>query len=77
MSSTNSQIIDAGIQSGTLTAERGGSLSMGATFMAAANAIGMVMYNAAAVQQGTQQIGQATVAKTCELIIANVGKAKS
>jgi hypothetical protein len=75
MSSTNSQIIEAGIQSGTLTAERGASLSMGATFMAAANSIGLVMYNAVAVQQGTQQIAQATVATTCALMVANAGKA--
>jgi hypothetical protein len=74
MSSTNSQIIEAGIQSGTLTADRGASLSMGATFMAAANSIGLVMYNAVAVQQGTQQIAQATVATTCALIVANAGK---
>ena len=71
---TNSQIIDAGIQSGTLTAGRAASLSMGATFMAAANSIGLVMYNAAAVQQGTQQIAQASVAKTCALMVANAGQ---
>jgi len=41
--------------------------------MAAANSIGLVMYNAAAVQQGTQQIAQASVAKTCALMVANAG----
>jgi hypothetical protein len=73
MSSTNSQIIDAGTQSAALTVDRGASLSMAYTFMAAANSIGLVMQNAAAAQQGTQQIAQAAVARTCALIVANAG----
>ena len=73
MSSVNSQIIDAGIQSGALTLDQAGSLSMAYTFTAAAHSIGLVMYNAAAVQQGTQQVAQSSVAKTCALIVANGG----
>jgi len=73
MGQINSQIVDAGIQSGVLTLEQAGSLSMAYTFTAAAHSTGLVMYNAAAVQQGTQQIAQASVAKTCALIVANGG----
>lgn len=68
----NSQIIKAGIQSGTLTAGRAASVSMGATFMSAANSIAMVMYNAAAAEQAGQQVAQACVTKGCGVIIANI-----
>lgn len=61
------------METAALTVDRAASLSMAYTFMAAANSIGLVMYNAAAVQQGTQQIAQATVATTCALIVASAG----
>lgn len=69
----NTQIVDAAKQSAALTIDQGASLSMACTFMAAANTIGLVMQNAAATQQGTQQIAQASVATTCALIAANAG----
>lgn len=73
MSSINSQVTDAGIQSGTLVLDQADSLSMANTFMAAANSIGLMMQNAVAVEQSAQMIAQASVATTCALIVANAG----
>lgn len=70
MSNTNSQIVDSVRQANTLAISEGADASMAATFMAAANSIGIVMANAAIVQQGTQQIAQASTAVTCALIVA-------
>ena len=69
MSTVNAQIVDAVRQANRLTIGRGAQLSMTATYMAAANSIGLIMSNAALAQQGTQQIEQATVAVTCALIV--------
>jgi hypothetical protein len=70
MSSINSQITDSVRQVNDMTISEGADASMAATFMAAANSIGIVMANAAIAQQGMQQIAQSATAVTCGLIIA-------
>ena len=74
MSPVDSHVIDAARQANNLTIRQGAPLSMTNTYMAAANSIGLIMSNAALVQQGTQQIAQASVAVTCALIVAKGSK---
>ncbi len=70
MSAINAQITDAVRQADDLAISQGAQLSLAATFMSAANSIGLIMANAALTQQGTQQIAQASTAVTCALIVA-------
>jgi len=74
MSTVNSQIVDAARQANNLAIDQGAPLSMANTYMAAASSTGIIMANAALVQQGTQQIAQASVAVTCALIISKGSK---
>jgi hypothetical protein len=71
MGTVNAQIVDAARQSNDLVISQGAELSLAATYMAAANSTGVVMANAAIVQQGTQQIAQAATAVTCALIVSS------
>jgi len=75
MASVNSQIVDAARRANGLSLSSAAELSMAETYIAAAHAIGLVMYNAAAVQQGTQQIAQASTATTCARIVKNGAQA--
>ena len=70
MGTVNAQLVDAVRQSNDLAISQGAELSLAATYMAAAHSTGIVMANAAATQQGTQQIAQASTAVTCALIVA-------
>ena len=70
MGATNSLITDSVSRTNELVLSEGAQASMAATFMAAANSIGIVMANAAIVQQGTQQIAQSSTAVTCAFIVA-------
>jgi len=71
MSSVNSQIVSAARNTNRLAIAPSADLSMANTFMAAAQAIGLIMYNAAQAEQGSQQVAQAAVATTCAMIVKN------
>lgn len=70
MGRMNSSIVAAANRSSELALRRSATLSMAYISMAAADSIGLVMQNAAAAQQASQQVAQASVATTCALIIA-------
>jgi len=72
-SPVNDAAVDAALLPGVFAVGMSGPVSMGQAYESAGVSIGLVMYNAAAIEQRMQEIALTATTLTCALIVDMAG----